>query len=125
MKHLDAKRAKIRIGDFLEFPLLHILLSEEDGLIVARCLDFRVSSHGRHEEQAIAALAEAIKEYVLTAIENGSTYSLYDPARQKYWQAYRDIEKQKSISLLNNITSSFGQDRVQAIHKATPELIYA
>ena len=40
---------------------LHILLTEEDGVVVARCLDFSVSSHGDNEEDALASLSDSIK----------------------------------------------------------------
>jgi predicted RNase H-like HicB family nuclease len=125
MKYLDAKRVKIKIGDMWESPLLHVLLSVEDGVVVARCLDFTVSSHGEHEEEAIASLAEAIKEYVLTAIENGTIQLLYDPSRGKYWRAFKEIEKKRSIALLNqSIKTSMDNDYLQAINQTTPELIY-
>jgi predicted RNase H-like HicB family nuclease len=125
MKYLDAKRVKIKIGDMWESPLLHVLLSVEDGVVVARCLDFTVSSHGEHEEEAIASLAEAIKEYVLTAIENGTIQLLYDPSRGKYWRAFKEIEKKRSIALLNqSLKTSMDNDYLQAINQTTPELIY-
>jgi predicted RNase H-like HicB family nuclease len=91
MKYLNAKKARIKIGDLWESPLLSILLSEEDGVFVARCLDFTVSSHGESIDEALCALAKAVKEYVLTNIENNSRDSLYDPARRKYWRAFNEI----------------------------------
>ena len=97
----------------------------EDEVVVARCLDFTVSSHGEHEEEAIASLAEAIKEYVLTAIENGTIQLLYDPSSGKYWRAFKGIEKNRSIALLNqSIKTSLDNDYLQAINQTTPELIY-
>ncbi len=47
---------------------LHILLTEEDGVIVARCLDFSVSSHGKNEEDALASLSGSIADYVVYAV---------------------------------------------------------
>jgi hypothetical protein len=126
MKCLAAKRVKIRIGDLWESPVLSILLSDEDGVVVARCLDFTVSSHGENEDDAVASLADAIKEYVLTAVEAETIHSLYDPARQKFWRAFHDIDQQQSIALLNNsITLPLKNEDLQAINRTAPELIYA
>lgn len=126
MKYLDAKRARIKIGDLWESPLLSILLSEEDGVVVARCLDFTVSSHGESINEAISALAEAVKEYVLTSIENRLEDRLYDPARRKYWRAFNEIEKQQSLALLNaSIRLSMNTDQLQEINRTSPELVYA
>ena len=80
MRTLGAKRVKVKIGPYWETPNLHILLTKEDDAVVARCLDFTVSSHGDDEEQAIEALAEAIGEYILSAIENDSIGQINDPA---------------------------------------------
>jgi len=125
MKYIDAKRVRIKIGDLWESPILNVLLSEEDGVVVARCLEFTVSAHGKLEDDAIESLAEAIKEYVLTAIENKTIHALYDPARQKYWRAFKEIEKKKSIALLNkSINLSLKNDYFQAMNRTEPELIY-
>jgi hypothetical protein len=70
MKGLKAERIKVKIGRLWESPLLHVLITQEDEVVVARCLDFTVSSHGENEDDALHSLAEAIKEYVLTAVEN-------------------------------------------------------
>ena len=40
MRGLKAYRVKIKVGEFWETPSLHILLTKEDDVIVARCLDF-------------------------------------------------------------------------------------
>jgi len=47
MKTLKAMRIKIKIGDLWVSPNLHVLLTKEDDVIVVRCLDFTVSSHGQ------------------------------------------------------------------------------
>ena len=86
MKTVSAKRVKLKIDQNWETPYLHILLTLEDDVIVARCLDFTISSHGHNEEQAIKSLAEAIGEYIRSAIENDSIRQIYDPAYGKYWR---------------------------------------
>jgi hypothetical protein len=82
---------KIKLGDFWESPALRILITKEDDVIVARCLDFAVSSHGFNEKQALESLADSIKEYILTAVENDAIDKIYDPAHSKYWRIYNDI----------------------------------
>ena len=78
MKSLKAERIKIKIGDNWESPELHILLTQENDVVVARCLDFTVSSHGTDVKGALNSLAESIKEYILTAIENDAINTIKD-----------------------------------------------
>jgi len=44
---------------------LHILLIEEDHVIVARCPDFSVSSHGDDEQDALASLSDSVTDYAI------------------------------------------------------------
>jgi hypothetical protein len=37
------------------------LLTDEDDVIVARCLDFTVSSHGEDDNDALNSLAESVR----------------------------------------------------------------
>jgi predicted RNase H-like HicB family nuclease len=108
MKTLSAKTVKLTIGRNWETPYLHILLTREDDLVVARCLDFTVSSHGQNEKQAIEAIAEAIGEYIQSAIENDSIGQIYDPAYGKYWRMFneevaKDTGKQLAKSLRKSV----------------------
>lgn len=108
MKALGARRVKLEIGQDWETPYLHILLTREEDVVVARCLDFTVSSHGHDEEQAIESLAEAIGEYIQSAIENDSIGQIYDPAYGKYWRMFneevaRDTGKQLAKSLRKSL----------------------
>ncbi len=105
MKALKAMRTKIKIGDLWVSPELHVLLTKEDNVFVARCLDFTVSSHGEDEEDAIKSLAEAIQEYILTSIENSETENLYDPAHNKYWRMFNEL-KAKGERLENGVLAS-------------------
>ena len=61
----------------------HILLTKEDDVIVACCLDLTVSSHSNDEKSALKALADSIKEYVLTTLENDAINMIFDPAHSK------------------------------------------
>ncbi len=92
MKSLKAKRVKINMGNLWETPLLHILFTQEDEVVVARCLDFTVSSHGKDENEALTSLVDAIKEYIITAVENNAVDTIYDPAHSKYWRMYNELE---------------------------------
>ena len=100
MKSLRAERIKIIIGEIWESPELHVLLTIEDGVVVARCLDFTVSSHGGDAEEAINSLAESIKEYILTAIENDAINTIYDSAHNKYWRMFNECETKHSVGKL-------------------------
>jgi len=92
MKGLRAYRIEIKVGKLWESPPLHILLTKEDEVVVARCLDFTVSSHGNDEKTALKSLADSVKEYVLTAVENDAVDTVFDPANGKYWRLYNELE---------------------------------
>jgi hypothetical protein len=96
MKGLRAYRIEIKVGKLWESPPLHILLTKEDEVVVARCLDFTVSSHGNDEKTALKSLADSVKEYVLTAVENDAVDIVYDPANGKYWRLYNELESRQS-----------------------------
>ena len=92
MKVKKAIRAKFKVNKLWESPPLHILLTREDDVIVARCLDLTVSSHGNDEMDAINSLTEAVKEAILSAIENDVIGEIYDPAHSKYWRMFNEAE---------------------------------
>ena len=95
MQAKKADRIKIKVGNMWESPTLHILLTEEDDVIVARCLDFTVSSHGEDEKKALEALGESIREYILTAVEDNAIENVLDPAHGKYWRMYNELESKQ------------------------------
>ena len=108
MQAKKADRIKIKVGNIWESPTLHVLLTEEDDVIVARCLDFTVSSHGEDEKKALEALGESIKEYVLTAVEDDAIESILDPAHGKYWRMYNELEaKQVKKGLKKSLRKVF------------------
>ncbi len=126
MKALKAMRTKIKIGDLWVSPELHVLLTKEDDVFVARCLDFTVSSHGEDEEDAIKSLAEAIQEYILTSIENSETENLYDPAHNKYWRMFNELEaKQLCKNFKRSLSKSILMESPEKIGKQTADLTYA
>ena len=126
MKGMKAKRIRFKIGSLWESPTLHILLTKENDVIVARCLDFTVSSHGKDEKAALKALADSIKEYVLTAVENDAINTIFDPAHGKYWRLYNELEaKQSSRSLKMSIKKSLMSIPNDNLQQSTTEINYA
>ena len=126
MKGMRAYRIKIKVGNLWESPILHILLTKEDDVIIARCLDFTVSSHGKDEKEALESLADSIKEYILTAVENNSIDTIFDPAHSKYWRMYNELEaKQSSNNLKRTLKRSFKSVSNENIQKSTAEISYA
>ena len=87
------------VNKLWESPPLHILLTREDDVIVARCLDLTVSSHGNDESDALNSLTEAVKEAILSAIENNVIEEIYDPAHSKYWRMFNEAVVQPAFLL--------------------------
>ncbi len=126
MKGMKAKRIRFKIGSLWESPPLHILLTKENDVVVARCLEFTVSSHGKDEKAALKALADSIKEYVLTAVENDAINTIFDPAHGKYWRIYNELEtKQSSRSLKLSIKKSLISIPNDNLQQSTTEINYA
>ena len=126
MKCLKAERIRIKIGDVWESPELHVLLTQENDVVVARCLDFTVSSHGTDVKDALNSFAESIKEYILTAIENDAINTIFDPAHGKYWRMYNELEtKQSSRSLKISIKKSLASVSSDNLQQSTAEINYA
>jgi hypothetical protein len=126
MKSIKAERIKIKIGDLWESPSLHILLTKEDDVIVARCLDFTVSSHGENQKVALKSLADSIKEYVLTALENNAINTIFDPAHGKYWRMYNELEaKQVMSNLKRSLAKSMSSLPQERIKQSVTEISHA
>ncbi len=58
---------------------LHILVTEEDNVVVARRLDFSASSHGDNEREALDSLSDSIKDYIDYAVKTEALDKLVDP----------------------------------------------
>lgn len=126
MKGIRAHRIKIKVGKLWESPILHILLTKEDDVIVSRCLDFTVSSHGKDEKEALNSLADSIKEYVLTAVENNAIDTVFNPAHSKYWRLFNEFEaKHSSSKLKRTLKQSLQSASNESIRKSTAEINYA
>jgi hypothetical protein len=76
------------------------LLIREDDLIVARCLDLTVSSHGSGQRDVVNSLTEAVKETILSAIENNVIGEIYNPAHSNYWRMFNEAEAKQNNSQL-------------------------
>jgi len=126
MKGIRGDRIKINVGNLWESPMLHILLTKEDDVVVARCLDFTVSSHGKDEKDALKSLADSVKEYVLTAVENDAIDTIFDSAPSKYWRMYNELEAKQSIAKLKrSLKKSFESASDENIQKSNAEINYA
>ena len=105
MKAIKAVRAKFKVNDLWESPALHILLTREDNVIVARCLDFTVASHGNDEREAINAITGAVKEYISSALENNVINAIFDPAHGRCWRMFNELEaKQVNTQLKGDMS---------------------
>jgi hypothetical protein len=97
---------KALTGTIGKFPFLrlHILLTREDGVVVARCLDFSVSSHGGTEEGALNSLSDSIIDYLNHATEHGALDEIVDPDDDRLWETFRKLELQNEqrVSLIEN-----------------------
>lgn len=89
MKPIKALTGSIENIPFLR---LHILLTKEDGVVVARCLDFSISSHGENEEDALDSLSDSIMDYLDCAIEQGAIDNIIDPEEHGFWEIFRKLE---------------------------------
>ena len=126
MKGIKARRIKIKIGEIWETPTLHILLIKEDDVIVARCLDFSISSHGNDEKEALKSLADAVKEYLLASSENNAVDTIFDPANGKYWRMYNEMESKQSVNnFKRSLKNSFKYISNEKISESPAEINYA
>jgi len=117
---MEMKALKTLIGTIKHFPglYLHILLTEEDGVIVARCLDFSVSSHGENEADALASLSESITDYIDYAVGRCAFDGIIDPDDESLWNIFwkQKLKEQSAIIEKN----------VSAVKKeGLPEICYA
>ena len=126
MKVKKAIRAKFKVNKLWESPPLHILLTREDDVIVARCLDLTVSSHGNDEMDAINSLTEAVKEAILSAIENDVIGEIYDPAHSKYWRMFNEAEAhQINLQLKKTLKKSVSEILENKLAHSTVEISHA
>ena len=126
MKSLKAERIKIKIGDIWESPELYILLTQENDVVVARCLDFMVSSHGTDIKDALNSLAESIKEYILTAVENDAINTIYDSAHSKYWRMFNELETKHSVGKMKrSLKKSLKSISYKNLEHSPAEINYA
>ena len=126
MKTLGAKSVKVKIGPHWETPYLHILLTREDDFVVARCLDFTVSSHGEDEDEAIESLADAIKEYIISAVENDTIEAINDPAHGKYWRMFNEkITRNTAKKLTKSLQKSRYELEREHLRGSRLEISYA
>ena len=91
---------------------LHILLTDEEDVIVARCLDLSVSSHGDDEEDALASLSDSIADYLGHAVKNDALSEIIDPEDEIFWEMFRKqrlAEESEKIQDSGNVLKSGGK----------------
>ncbi|MDY0042728.1 MAG: hypothetical protein RBS57_20645, partial [Desulforhabdus sp.] len=85
-----------------------------------------VSSHGKDEQEALDSLAAAIKEYLLTAVENDAIDTIFDPAHGSYWRLYNELEARQTMGkvkkTLKKSLQSISRDKIE---KSAAEVRYA
>lgn len=112
MKLLKALTGSIKNMPHLH---LHILLTDEDDVIVARCLDFSVSSHGEDEKDALSSLTESIKDYLNYAIEHKAFSEIIDPEDDKLWEMYIKLELQNESLSFREKTESLRIGKIEEV----------
>ena len=80
-----------------ELPPLHLLFTEEDNVIVVRCLDFSISSHGETVEDALESINSSLVDYIKYSMENSDIDNLFDHDLKDYWDMYRELETKQEI----------------------------
>jgi hypothetical protein len=100
---IPLKALKAYINNLDNFQL-HILLTKEDDVIVARCLDFSVSSHGDNEKEALDSHTDSIKDYLNSAIETEAFDNIIDLDEDIFWEVYRKLELQNEMMSFHKIS---------------------
>jgi predicted RNase H-like HicB family nuclease len=123
MKGIKALRCVVKINQVWESPMLHILITKEDNVYVARCLDFTVSSHGETVADAMEAVKAAIVEYVRYALENNKTEQIIDPAAARYWALFNQLELKAGKSRIKQSASKINLAVFQSAQELPAEMI--
>ncbi|OAD21869.1 hypothetical protein THIOM_002356 [Candidatus Thiomargarita nelsonii] len=112
MKPLKALKGTIKNLDNFQ---LHILLTQEDEVIVARCLDFSVSSHGLDDKEALDSLTDSIKDYLNYAFDAKAFDNIIDPDEEIFWEVYRKLELQNEMMTFYKMADSFIKENIREI----------
>ncbi|MBI3923185.1 MAG: hypothetical protein HY318_17325 [Armatimonadetes bacterium] len=104
-KGLKALRCKLRLDDTWESPPLHILVTAEDELTVASCLDFTVATHGDTIDEALEDLKAMLAEHVRDYIDRGIPEKLIRPDAEEYWKLFYKLELRSERRFLNRMKS--------------------
>lgn len=123
MKGIKALRCLVKIDQVWESPLLHLLLTKEDNVYVSRCLDFTVSSHGETVAEALEAVKAAIVEYVLHALENNKVEQIIDPAQERYWTLFNQLELKAEKTRIKRSASKVNLAMLHNAQEAPAEMI--
>lgn len=108
-------RALIGRVENIPFLRLHVLLTNEDDVVVARCLDFSISSHGENEEEALSSLSDSIKDYLGHAIEQGALDEIIDPEEDSLWGIFRKLELQSESLRIKEKAKILKLNKIKAV----------
>jgi hypothetical protein len=67
---------------------LHVLLYQEEGSIIAHCLDLDLMGDGKTASAALKRLFGVIEHHIACLIADGRLDDLYFPAPIKYWKKF-------------------------------------
>ncbi len=123
MRGIKAIRCSIKIGNLWESPMLHILITKEEEIYVARCLDFTVSSHGDSPKEALEAVKLSIVEYIHHAFENNITNLLIDPTPNRYWDIFKEAELKAESIKIRKTVNSLNTDMLLQIQQIPEEMM--
>lgn len=124
-KGLKALRCKLRLDGSWESPPLHILVTAEDGLIVARCLDFTVATHGDTVEEAVNDLTDMLADHVRYYLERGIPDKLIRPDHEEHWQIFNALEIRSERRALNKLKAQSLAPPTKGRRAQRGELVYA
>jgi len=75
---------------------------------------------------AIKSLADSIKEYILTAVENDAIDTIFDPAHGKYWRTFNELEARQSMSQMKkSLKKTLTSVSNESIQNSIAEINYA
>ena len=79
-----------------------------------------------NEMDAINSLSKAVKEVILSAIENDVIGDIYDPAHSKYWRMFNEAEaKQINLQLKKTLKKSVAGILENKLAHSTVEISHA
>ena len=71
-------------------------------------------------------MVDAIKEYIITAVENDAVDTIYDPAHSKYWRMFNELEtKAMGNQLKKSLKKVWRSISQEELNQMTAKISYA